>query len=464
MSPIVRFAPSPTGMLHIGNVRTALFNYIFAKHHGGKFLLRIEDTDKQRSTEQAVEVIFDGLKWLGLDYDGEAVFQSARIARHTELAHLLLSQGKAYRCYADELEMEKLRHDSRADNEKIIYPDRDEPRFTIDDNKPFTIRLKTPLTGELQIHDIIRGTVTIKNSEIDDMVLLRSDGTPTYMHAVVCDDIDMKITHIIRGEDHLINAFRQYYLYQALGAEPPVFAHLPLLHGADGAKLSKRHGATSVSEWREQGFLPDMLINYLITLGWNELGKDTFTLSEVIEKFNLENISKSSSQLDNGKINFLSGLYIRTLSTDDLLNEYHKYYVFITKKSLSQPDLTILKNAIPLFKERSSTLKEFGEITQFLLTDDMIIPDTKSKILLENPDNLQILHNIIPKFEAITHWNSDAITEMFKEFLKTYHLKMPNIGPLLRACVAGVTNTPDLASVLEILGKEKTLLRIKRFV
>ncbi len=464
MSPIVRFAPSPTGMLHIGNVRTALFNYIFAKHHGGKFLLRIEDTDKQRSTNDAVEVIFDGLKWLGLDYDGEAVFQSARISRHNALAHQLLSQGKAYRCYADETEMEKLRHDSRADNEKIMYPDRDEPRFTPDDNKPFTIRLKTPLTGELRIDDIIRGTVTIKNSEIDDMVLLRSDGTPTYMHAVVCDDIDMKITHIIRGEDHLINAFRQYYLYQALDAEPPVFAHLPLLHGADGAKLSKRHGATSVSEWQEQGFLPDMLLNYLVTLGWNELGKDKFTISEVIEKFDLANISKSASQLDNGKINFLSGLYIRTLPTDDLLNEYHKYYMFMTQKSLSQSDLNILKNAIPLFKERSSTLKEFGEITQFLLTDDVIIPDTKSQILLENPDNLKILHNILPKFEAITHWNNDTITEMFKEFLKTHDLKMPNIGPLLRACVAGVTNTPDLASVLGILGKEKTILRIKRFL
>ncbi len=464
MSPIVRFAPSPTGMLHIGNVRTALFNYIFAKHHGGKFLLRIEDTDKQRSTAEAVEVIFDGLKWLGLDYDGEAVFQSARISSHNALAQYLLSQGKAYRCYADETEMEKLRHDSRTDNEKIIYPDRDEPRFSPDDNKPFTIRLKTPLTGDLQINDIIRGTVTIKNSEIDDMVLLRSDGTPTYMHAVVCDDIDMKTTHIIRGEDHLINAFRQYYLYQALGAEVPVFAHLPLLHGADGAKLSKRHGATSVSEWQEQGFLPDMLINYLVTLGWNELGKDKFTLSEVIEKFDLANISKSASQLDNGKINFLSGLYIRTLSTEDLLNEYHKYYAFMTKKSLSQSDLNIFKNAIPLFKERSSTLKELGDITQFLLTEDMIIPDTKSKILLENSDNLKILQNILPKFETITHWHSDTITEMFKEFLKTHDLKMPNIGPLLRACVAGVTNTPDLALVLGILGKEKTILRIKKFL
>jgi glutamyl-tRNA synthetase len=463
MSPIVRFAPSPTGMLHIGNVRTALFNYIFAKSHGGKFLLRIEDTDKQRSTEQAVEVIFDGLKWLGLDYDGEAIFQSARISRHRELAHHLLEQGKAYRCYADETEMEKLRHDSRTDNEKIIYPDREEPRFTPDDNKPFTIRLKTPLTGELTINDIIRGSVTLKNSEIDDMILLRSDGTPTYMHAVVCDDIDMKITHIIRGEDHLINAFRQYYLYQALEAEPPVFAHLPLLHGADGAKLSKRHGATSVSEWQEQGFLPDMLLNYLVTLGWNELGKDKFTLSEVIEKFDLANISKSSSQLDNGKINFLSGLYIRSLSSDDLAYQYQQYYRFITQKSLSESDLEILKQAIPLFKERSSTLKEFGEITDFLITDAMILPDTKSKILLDNPDNRTIINNIIPQFAAITDWNNENIATMFKDFLQTYHLKMPNIGPLLRACIAGVTNTPDLASVLGILGKEKTIQRIQKY-
>jgi glutamyl-tRNA synthetase len=464
MKPIVRFAPSPTGMLHIGNARTALFNYIFAKKHGGKFLLRIEDTDKQRSTEAAVEVIFDGLKWLGLDYDGEAVFQSSRIKRHQELAFELLENGKAYRCYATDDEMERLRHDARTDNEKIIYPDRESSRFTPEDNRPFTVRLKTPLTGDITIKDIIRGDVTIKNSEIDDMVLLRSDGTPTYMHAVVCDDIDMNITHIIRGEDHLINAFRQYYLYEALGKNPPLFAHLPLLHGADGAKLSKRHGATSVLEWQEQGFLPEMLINYLITLGWNELGKDKFDLSEVIPKFELSNLSKSASQLDNGKINFLSGLYIRSLSTEDLLHKYHAYYRFMNKKPLSDKDLNILTQAIPLFKERSSTLKEFGEITEFLLTDTDIIPDTKSKILLDNPDNLKILHNIIPEFKKITDWNNQTIAEMFKEFLVTYSLKMPNIGPLLRACVAGVTNTPDLASVLAILGYDKTIKRIEHYI
>jgi glutamyl-tRNA synthetase len=452
-------------MLHIGNARTALFNYIFAKKHGGKFLLRIEDTDKQRSTEEAVEVIFDGLKWLGLDYDGEAVFQSARINRHTELAYQLLQQGRAYRCYTDETEMERLRHDSRTDNEKIIYPDRDEPRFTDADNRPFTVRLKTPLTGELTIHDAIRGDVTIKNSEIDDMVLLRSDGTPTYMHAVVCDDIDMKITHIIRGEDHLINAFRQYYLYEALGATPPVFAHLPLLHGADGAKLSKRHGATSVREWREQGFLPEMLLNYLVTLGWNELGKDKFDISEVIPKFDLGNLSKSASQLDNGKINFLSGLYIRSLENDILLSEYDAYRRYMRQGGLSSDDLAIIKQAIPLFKERSSTLKEFGEITAFLISaDETITPDTKSKILLDNADNIKILHAILPEFKNITQWNAVTIAEMFKGFLTKHNLKMPNIGPLLRGCIAGVTNTPDLASVLAILGKDKTINRIGRYV
>jgi glutamyl-tRNA synthetase len=360
--------------------------------------------------------------------------------------------------------MERLRHDSRTDNEKIIYPDRDEPRFSDADNRPFTIRLKTPLTGELTIHDAIRGDVTIKNSEIDDMVLLRSDGTPTYMHAVVCDDIDMKITHVIRGEDHLINAFRQYYLYEALGAKPPVFAHLPLLHGADGAKLSKRHGATSVREWHEQGFLPEMLLNYLVTLGWNELGKDKFDISEVIPKFDLKNMSKSASQLDNGKINFLSGLYIRNLENDILLSEYDSYRRYMKYDRLTQDDLQILKQAIPLFKERSSTLKEFGEITAFLITDNDIVPDTKSKILIDNSDNIKILQNIALEFEKISEWNAIQIAEMFKAFLVNHNLKMPNIGLLLRGCVAGVTNTPDLASVLAILGKDKTMKRIKKYV
>jgi glutamyl-tRNA synthetase len=463
MKPIVRFAPSPTGMLHIGNVRTALFNYIFAKQHGGKFLLRIEDTDQERSTEEAVEVIFDGLKWLGLDYDGEAIFQSSRIEHHKQLAYLLLEQGKAYRCYADADEMEILRHDARTDNEKIIYPDREAPRFSDEDDKPFTIRLKTPLTGRLILQDAIRGDVKINASEIDDMILLRSDGTATYMHAVVCDDIEMNITHIIRGEDHLINAFRQAYLYEALGKKLPVFAHLPLIHGSDGAKLSKRHGATSVREWRELGFLPEMLINYLITLGWNELRKDKFTLDEVINKLDLSAISKSASQLDNGKISFLSGLYIRSLPDDELVARYQEYAGYNGQK-LADYALEILQQAAPLFKERSSTLKEFGFITNFLVTDSHIIPDTKSKILLDKPENIQILINIVPEFEAITDWSQENIAAMFKQFLKTHSLKMPNIGLLLRACVAGVTNTPDLASVLAILGKEKTMARIKVYL
>lgn len=460
MPPIVRFAPSPTGMLHIGNVRTALFNYIFAKHHGGKFLLRIEDTDKERSTEQAVEVIFDGLKWLGLDYDLDAIFQSARIDRHKELAEKLLSEGKAYRCYATSDEIEKLRYDAREDKQKIIYPDRSEPRFTLEDDQPFTVRLKTPLEGELKIIDTIRGEVTIAASELDDMILLRSDGTPTYMHAVVCDDIDMKITHIIRGEDHLINAFRQSYLYQALGAETPIFAHLPLIHGPDGGKLSKRHGATSVTEWRELGYLPEMLLNYLVTLGWNELDKDKFTLDEVISKFDLSKVSKSAAQLDNGKISFLSGLYIRSMADSELVDCYHTYYQSMHRKSLDRVSLQILTKAAPLFKERSTTLQEFGLITKFLISDQKITPDTKSKQLLSQELNQTILFNIKPEFEKIQDWTQENIAAMFKEFLKEHGLKMPNIGPLIRACVAGVTNTPDLASVLAILGKEKTLARI----
>ena len=463
MTPIVRFAPSPTGMLHIGNLRTALFNYLFAKHHGGQFLLRIEDTDKERSTEEAVEVIFDGLKWLGLGYDKEAHFQSASMARHIEMAEKLLSEGKAYRCYATDDELEKLRHDAHVDNHKIIYPDREEARFSDEDQKPFVVRLKTPLTGELTINDLIRGPVTIAARDIDDMILLRSDGTPTYMHAVVCDDIYMQITHIIRGEDHLINAFRQAYLYEAFGASLPAFAHLPLIHGDDGAKLSKRHGATSVKQWQEAGYMPEMLLNYLITLGWNELGKDQFTLQEAIEAFDLSKISKSAARLDQGKISFLSGLYIRSLKDIDLVDLYVNYRRAMQETPLSAMQKDILLSAAPLFKERSTTLKEFGDITAFLYEDKEIKPDTKSKALLEKPDNIIILRNIYPEFSALNEWSKENLAALFKDFLKKHQLKMPNIGPLIRAVTAGVTNTPDLASVLAILGKEKTIQRMDGF-
>lgn len=457
---IVRFAPSPTGMLHIGNVRTALFNYLFAKKMGGKFLLRIEDTDKQRSTDAAVDTIFSGLKWLGLHYDGEAVFQSARIEQHKETAYKLLAMGKAYKCYATADEIEKLRIDSHEDNTKIHYPDRETTRdLSHIDERDFVIRLKTPMTGETTISDIIQGDVTIKHEQIDDFVLLRSDGTPTYMLAVVVDDIDMGITHIIRGDDHLINAFRQAVIYESLGVTLPKFAHIPLIHGDDGAKLSKRHGALSVTDWQKMGYMPEMICNYLAGLGWNMGEQEIFTLQQASTAFDLKNINKSPSRLDFNKINHMSGLYIRALEPTDLIMCLNQF-LSDTKRTV-YPDSVLpqLISVADLFKKRASNFVELDNELKFFMS--MPEMDESAKTLLNDDVNIQNLKKIYAVFESLNDWTGDAINTALKVFLTDNELKMPQIGPVIRAAVAGRVSTPDIAPVLSALHKDIVLQRIK---
>jgi glutamyl-tRNA synthetase len=309
----VRFAPSPTGLLHIGGVRTALFNYLFAKHHGGEFLLRIEDTDKARSTPQAVQVILDGLAWLGLDHDGQTVFQSAREARHVEVARQLLAEGKAYYCYCTPDELREMREAAQAAGKPPRYDGswRDRNPAEAPPGISPAIRLRAPQTGETVLEDLVQGSVRVGNAELDDMILLRSDGTPTYLHAVVVDDHDMGITHVIRGDDHLTNTFRQIQIFNACGWDLPNFAHIPLIHGADGAKLSKRHGAVSVLEFREQGFLPEALCNYLLRLGWGHGDAEFLTRAEQIELFDLGGVGRAASRMDYAKLTHLNGQWLR---------------------------------------------------------------------------------------------------------------------------------------------------------
>ena len=460
MSARVRFAPSPTGFLHIGNARTALFNYLFAKKNNGKFLLRIEDTDKERSTEEAVDVIIEGLKWLGLHYDDEIIFQSANIEKHKAAAEQLIAAGKAYKCYATAEEVEKLRFDAREDNHKVIYPDRNGVRdLEYIEELDYVVRLKTPMEGEAVIYDQIQGEVRIQNSEIDDFVLLRSDGTPTYMLAVVVDDIEMEISHIIRGDDHLINAFRQAVLFDALGAKLPKFAHMPLIHGDDGAKLSKRHGALSVTDWRQMGYPAEMILNYLAGLGWSMGNKEVFTVEEASGAFGLKKVSKSPSRLDFDKINHLSGLYLRAMDAETLiarLNDYLKE----TKQSIFDADLSQrLLIVADLFKQRASHFAELRDELNFFR--DVPEKDEKAKALLDDEVNKERLGMLLEKFQTIAEWKADNIAAGIKEFLAENELKMPKIGPVLRSALAGRTSTPDLGPILEVLGKETVIKRIE---
>ncbi|MEM6602971.1 MAG: glutamate--tRNA ligase [Pseudomonadota bacterium] len=463
MTVRVRFAPSPTGFLHIGNARTALFNYLFAKRHNGKFLLRIEDTDKARSTDEATDTIIEGLKWLGLDYDEGLVFQSARLEAHRAAAARLVENGHAYKCYATEDEIQKLRQDAREDNSKIIYPDRDGVRDDIDtDHRDYVIRLKTPLSGERVISDLVQGDVTVAHSELDDFVLLRSDGTPTYMLAVVVDDIDMKITHIIRGDDHLLNAFRQSALYEGLGAKPPQFAHIPLIHGQDGTKLSKRHGALSVTDWRDFGYPAEMICNYLALLGWSMGEQEFFTLDMASKKFDIKDVNRNPSQLDFDKINHMSGVYLRDMPAETLIKRLNQFLYETGQNSYSEDISKILISVADLFKKRAENFKELDQELRFYAYEPE--KDEKALSLLSDETNISRLRKLLEKFKALDIWSAETIDTTIKELLTEENIKMGKIGPVIRAAVAGRTSTPDLCPVLAALPKDIALKRIEKSI
>ena len=460
--PVLRFAPSPTGYLHIGGARTALFNWLFARHAGGTFLLRIEDTDRERSTPEAVAAILNGLEWMGLNWDGQTVYQFARAGRHREVAEQLLAAGNAYRCYATALELEEMRARQKAEGRPMRYDGRwrDRQPGPAQDGQPFVIRLRAPQTGETVVHDLVQGDVTFQNENLDDMVLLRSDGTPTYMLAVVVDDFDMGVTHVIRGDDHLNNAARQLQIIQAMGWPEPIYGHLPLIHGPDGAKLSKRHGALAVEAYRDMGYLPETMRNYLLRLGWSHGDDEIITTEQAIAWFNTESIGRSAARMDYKKLDNLNGHYIR-LKPDDALAED-----VVALLGRQEPPVTLDAKAkgrlvamMPGLKERAKTLVELGQSAEFLYTDGPRTLDAAAEKLL-TPDARQTLTKLIAAFSGVSGWSAATLEETARSFAEANGVKLGQVAQPMRAALTGKANSPPIFDVLAVLGRDESLLRL----
>jgi glutamyl-tRNA synthetase len=457
MTVVTRFAPSPTGFLHIGGARTALFNWLFARHHGGIFRLRIEDTDRQRSTQQAIEAIIDGLKWLGLNWDDETVFQFSRAPRHAEVAMEMLKQGKAYYCYATPAELEQMREAARAAGKPMRYDgrwrDRD-PKDAPVGVKP-VIRLKAPTTGETVVQDKVQGEVRVANEQLDDMVLLRSDGTPTYMHSVVVDDHDMGITHVIRGDDHLTNTFRQLQIYQAMSWEPPVFAHIPLIHGPDGAKLSKRHGALGVEAYRDMGYLPEALRNYLLRLGWGHGDDEIISTEQAIAWFDLDGVGRAPSRFDFAKLDNLNGHYLRQTDDARLAHEVAVRLGVAGDAALEQR----LTAGMAGLKARAKTLKELADNARFYTLKRPLVPDDKARAHLA-ADASQVLKDLRGVLAGSQSWSSADLEATARGFAESKGIKLGQVAQPLRAALTGATTSPPIFEVMQVLGRDETLGRI----
>ncbi|WOE73942.1 glutamate--tRNA ligase [Alterisphingorhabdus coralli] len=454
-SPVVtRFAPSPTGFLHIGGARTALFNWLFARHHGGKALLRIEDTDKKRSTQEAIDAIIDGLDWLGLDWDDETVFQSQRAKRHAEVAQQLLDSGNAYKCFATPEELEQMREEQRAAKKPMRYDGRwrDRDPSEAPAGAPYVVRLKTPQSGKLEIEDAVQGIVSWQASELDDYVLLRSDGTPTYMLSVVVDDHDMGVTHLIRGDDHLNNAFRQLALIRAMGWPEPVYAHIPLIHGNDGAKLSKRHGALGVDAYRdEMGILPEALFNYLLRLGWGYGDTEKISREEAIKLFSLDNVGKSPSRFDPKKLANLNGIYIREADDARLVE--------IATPMIANADPELLLQAMPVLKERARSLHELADGAGFLFAQRPLAPDEKAQKALDAAAE-GIIGKIHEKLASTGDWTLENLEIIVKQLADDEGLGLGKVAQPMRAALTGQSNSPGIFDVLVLLGRDESLARI----
>src|SRR3954454_12847493 len=467
MSEIVaRFAPSPTGFLHIGGARTALFNWLYARGRGGKFLLRIEDTDRARSTEDAIAAIFDGLTWLGLEWDGEPVHQFSRAARHREVAERLLREGKAYYCYATTEELAQMREKARAEGRSKLYNglwrDRD-ASYPRPDVAP-VIRLKAPLTGETAIEDQVQGRVVWQNENLDDLVLLRSDGTPTYMLAVVVDDHDMGITHVIRGDDHLTNAARQTQIYNALGWKVPVMAHIPLIHGPDGSKLSKRHGALGVVAYRAMGYLPAAMRNYLVRLGWSHGDQEIFSTEEMVAAFDLPQIGRSPARFDFAKLDNLNGHYIRAMADTDLVGEIERVLPYVPKGAelaakLSPPLREKLIAAMPGLKERAKTLVELIDSARYLYADRPLPLEEKAEAQM-TPEARGVLGRVARVLAMVDPWSAEGAEAAVRAFAERSGAKLGAIAQPLRVALTGRTTSPGIFDVLAVLGKAESLARI----
>ncbi|UYY58809.1 glutamate--tRNA ligase [Sphingomonas sp. S2-65] len=457
-SVITRFAPSPTGFLHIGGARTALFNLLFARHHGGKFLLRIEDTDRARSTQPAIEAILDGMRWLGLDWDGEEVYQFARAQRHAEVAREMLARGFAYKCFATAEELEAMRAEQRANKQPLRYDGRwrDRPESDAAEGAPFVVRLRAPREGSVTIDDLVQGPVTVNNAELDDMVLLRSDGTPTYMLAVVVDDHDMGVTHVIRGDDHLNNAFRQLPIYRAMEWPEPRYAHIPLIHGSDGAKLSKRHGALGVDAYRDElGILPEALSNYLLRLGWGHGDDEIISREQATEWFDLAGVGKSPSRFDLKKLENLNGHYIRAADDAQLAELIVPRLGF----EPSEPQRTLLASAMAVLKPRAANLLELADGAGFLFRTRPLALDEGAAGLLEG-DARGLLSRVHAALHAIATWDTETLEAAVRAVAEDAGVKLGAIAQPLRAALTGRRTSPGIYDVLALLGREESLGRI----
>lgn len=464
---VTRFAPSPTGFLHIGGGRTALFNWLFARRHGGKMLLRIEDTDRERSTAAAINAIIDGLSWLGITWDGEIVFQFSRAARHRQVAEQLLASGHAYHCYCSPEELAAMREKARAEGRTRLYDgccrelnSKDAPAGI----NP-VIRLKAPLTGETVVDDQVQGRVVWQNENLDDFVLLRSDGTPTYMLAVVVDDHDMGVTHIIRGDDHLNNAARQTQIYQGLGWRVPIMAHIPLIHGPDGSKLSKRHGALGIDAYRAMGYLPAAMRNYLVRLGWSHGDQEIFSTEEMIAAFDLPQIGRSPARFDFTKLESLNGHYIRASDDADLIAAIEDLLPHIAGghelASKMTPVLRAkLMAAMPGLKERAKTLVELFDASRFLWASRPVDVNEQAKALLTD-DAKGLIQGLLPELEAISEWNAPAVEGVVRPYAERAGLKLGAVAQPLRAALTGRTTSPPIFDVLAVLGRDESLARLR---
>ncbi|WP_420962041.1 glutamate--tRNA ligase [Brucella sp. IR073] len=466
-SPVItRFAPSPTGFLHIGGARTALFNWLYAKHTGGKMLLRIEDTDRERSSEAAVAAILDGLTWLGLDWDGDAISQFERAPRHREVAEELVALGKAYYCYATPEELEDMREKARAEGRPPRYDgrwrDRD-PSEAPAGVKP-VIRIKAPQTGETVVHDEVQGEVRFPNKDLDDFIILRSDGTPTYMHAVVVDDHDMGVTHIIRGDDHLTNAARQTIIYNAMGWPVPSMSHIPLIHGPDGAKLSKRHGALGVEAYRAMGYLPAALRNYLVRLGWSHGDDEIMSTEQMVEWFDVKGINKGAARFDFQKLEAINGQYMRASDDRTLFDAL----VAVLPEIEGGPELLAqlddirrgqLLAAMPGLKERAKTLVELADGAKFIFAARPLALDEKAAALL-NDEGRAILKGALPALQQASEWTVESLDAAIRAHAESTGLKLGKIAQPLRAALTGRATSPGVFDVLAVLGRKESLARI----
>ncbi|MDT8407638.1 MAG: glutamate--tRNA ligase [Methylococcales bacterium] len=458
MTVTTRFAPSPTGYLHIGGVRTALYSWLYARQHGGRFILRIEDTDLERSTPESVNAILEGMAWLGLDYDQGPFYQTQRFDRYRDVIQQLLAQGDAYYCYCSKEELEQLRSEQLARKEKPRYDGKCRDQETANDDRSPVVRFKNPKTGVVTFNDAVKGPITVSNQELDDLIIARGDGTPTYNLTVVVDDWDMGVTHVIRGDDHINNTPRQINILSALGAKPPVYAHVPMILGADGARLSKRHGAVSVLQYREQGFLPEALLNYLVRLGWSHGDQEIFTLDELVEKFRLETVNAAPSAFNPEKLVWVNHQHIMTAAPEHVARHLRPY---LEQRGIDPEAGPDLKAVVLLLRERSKTLIEMAEGSRYFYQE---FEDYDAKAAQKNfkGEAAQVLATLAKQFAELTDWQADALHQVVIDTSETLELKLGKVAQPLRVALTGTGQSPSIDATLALLGRDKTLSRIDR--